>query len=108
MSKQLEERSRKQKNSLVASKESEVVRKVMPLMNLNEDYQRRAFMEALKRFNVTEKELEDGFWAAYADHFTPASGIEFRHIFKHVQKNREEKPFDSEKARQFYGVNDEN
>ena len=89
MSKQLEERSRKQKNSLVASKESEVVRKVMPLMNLNEDYQRRAFMEALRRFNVTDKELEDGFWKAYADHFTPASGIEFRHIYKHVLESRE-------------------
>ena len=89
MSNQLDKKSQKQNSSLIASKNSEVVRKVMPLMNLNEDYQRRAFLEALQKFSVTEKELEDGFWGAYADHFTPSTGIEFRHIYKHVLESRE-------------------
>lgn len=63
----------------------------MPRMNLNDDMERSSFIEALKRFNVTEKELEEGFWQAYADHYTPQTGIEFRHIFKHIKENRESK-----------------
>lgn len=57
-------------------------------MNLPGDHHKAGFLQAIKRFNVTEKELENGFWRAYADHYTPSSGIEFRHIYKHVQKMR--------------------
>lgn len=60
-------------------------------MNLPKDHHKAGFMEALKRFDVTEEELDYGFWCAYADHFTPQSGIEFRHIYKHVQEFRKNK-----------------
>ena len=62
----------------------------MPLMNLPEDHDKAGFLKALEKFDVTEKELEDGFWKAYGDHFVPQSGIEFRHIFKHIKESREE------------------
>lgn len=61
----------------------------MPLMNLPENHDKAGFLQALKRFNVTESELEQGFWDAYADHFTPQTGIEFRHIYKHVLIKRD-------------------
>lgn len=64
----------------------------MSLMNLPENHHKAGFLKAVKKFNVTEKELEEGFWRAYADHYTPQSGIEFRHIFKHVAQIREEEP----------------
>ena len=64
----------------------------MPLMNLPEDQHKAGFLKAVKKFKVTEEELKEGFWRAYADHYTPQSGIEFRHIYKHVQKIREEEP----------------
>lgn len=61
----------------------------MPLMNLPEQHHKQAFMQAIERFKITEQELEDGFWKAYADHYTPSTGIEFKHIFKHVKETRE-------------------
>lgn len=61
----------------------------MPLMNLPENHHKAGFLKAISRFNVTEEELEDGFWKAYADHFTPQTGIEFKHIYKHVSEKRE-------------------
>lgn len=61
-------------------------------MNLPENHHKAGFLKAVKKFNVTEKELEEGFWRAYADHYTPQSGIEFRHIFKHISQIREEEP----------------
>lgn len=60
----------------------------MPLMNLPEPHHKAGFMKAVQRFKVTESELEDGFWKAYADHFTPQTGIEFRHIFKWIEIDR--------------------
>lgn len=76
----------------------------MPLMNLPSKHHKQAFMKAVEKFNVTDKELEKGFWLAYADHYTPASGIEFRHIYKHVQIMREKgEEFTSEMYDQMYG-----
>lgn len=63
----------------------------MPLMNLPENHHKAGFLKAIKKFDVTEKELEDGFWEAYADHFTPQTGIEFRHIYKHIKAKRDER-----------------
>lgn len=84
----------KQSSSLIASKGSDIVREVMPLMNLDKDFERMGFLKALERFQVTEKELEYGFWEAYADHFTPQSGIEFRHIYKHIKQKRDSRVID--------------
>lgn len=81
---------KKPKNSLVATKNSQVIQYVMPLMNLPGDHHKAGFLKAVKRFEVTESELEEGFWRAYADHFVPQTGIEFKHIYKHVEKIREE------------------
>lgn len=46
------------------------------------------FMKALERFEITEKELNDGFWKAYADPFIPSTGVEFRHLWKHIEVMR--------------------
>jgi len=62
----------------------------MPLMNLPENHDKAGFIEAIHRFNITESELEEAFWLAYADHFVPQSGIEFKHIYKHVEAKRKE------------------
>jgi hypothetical protein len=72
----------------------------MPLMNLPENHDKAGFLKALDKFNITEKELEDGFWGAYADHFVPQSGIEFKHIYKHIKAKRDEEPeFNPEAAK---------
>lgn len=82
---------KKPNNSLVATKDSVILREIMPLMNLPENHHKAGFLKAIGRFNVTEEELEDGFWKAYADHFTPQTGIEFKHIFKHIKEKRDER-----------------
>lgn len=74
-----------------ASKNMELVKSVARLINISDDIHAQLFIKAVKRFELTENELVDGFWRAYADHMIPSSGIEFRHIFKHVTQIREEK-----------------
>ena len=49
----------------------------------------KMFTISLKRYRITEAELEHGFFEAFADHMVPATGIEFRHIYKHIIKLRE-------------------
>lgn len=44
--------------------------------------------EAAKQNEVTCKELYNAFWKAYSDQYTPASGIEWRHLWKHIEKMR--------------------
>ena len=60
----------------------------MPVLNLPTDFDKSVFMKAIKKFEITEEELSEGFWKAYADPYVPASGIEFRHIFKYVEVMR--------------------
>jgi hypothetical protein len=46
--------------------------------------------EAMRRNKMTIKEAIDGFWKAYGDPYVPQGRIEFRHIWKHVEKERQE------------------
>jgi len=57
-------------------------------MNLNNQTDKKLFVDALKRFEVTEKELNDAFWISYSDPYVPSSGAEFRHLWKHIEKMR--------------------
>lgn len=45
--------------------------------------------EAMRRDKVTAYELNQAFWSAYKDHYTPSSGIEWRHLWKHIQAIRD-------------------
>lgn len=60
----------------------------MPFMNLPSSNDQTLFLKALDRFKVTEIELNNAFWNAYADTYVPSSGIEFRHLYKHIEKER--------------------
>ena len=57
-------------------------------MNLPTQVDRKMFMKALERFKITEKEMNEGFWQAYADPYVPQSGLEFRHLWKHIEVMR--------------------
>lgn len=46
---------------------------------------------AFDRFKVTFDEAMDAVWKAYADPFVSNGKIEFRHLWKHIEKDREEK-----------------
>lgn len=48
--------------------------------------------QALKRFNVTADEVFDAFWKAYADPYVSQGKIEFRHLWKHIEKERHKEP----------------
>src|SRR5690554_5021343 len=65
-------KEQKQSNSLIAT--DKLIAEIMPLMNLPEQHHKQAFMQAIERFKITEQELGDGFWKAYADHYTPSTG----------------------------------
>lgn len=58
---------------------------LLPTFNLPSKADKVVFMSALKRFKITEKEMEESFWLAYADPYVPSTGIEFRHIWKHIE-----------------------
>lgn len=45
-------------------------------------------LEAMRRDNILPEELHDAFWAAYKDQYTPATGIEWRHLWKHIELQR--------------------
>lgn len=78
----------------------------------NNDHELAMWQEALKRNNVTPVEAYNAFWAAFSDPYTPASGIEWKNLWKHIQKNRENS-YDAkdvnwdeiEKTRKKYDVN---
>lgn len=54
----------------------------------NNEYEPELLQKVLKDNQVTCKELHDAFYKAYSDHFTPQSGIEWRHLWKHIEKSR--------------------
>ena len=43
---------------------------------------------AMKHFNVTTDEAMTAFWEAYADPYVSQGKIEFRHLWKHIEKTR--------------------
>ena len=47
-----------------------------------------AFREACQREEVTCKELIDAYWKAYSDPYVGKEGIQFRHLWKHIEKAR--------------------
>lgn len=60
----------------------------MAFANLTTDLQKGIFLKALERDEVTEKELNDSFWCAYRDAYVPSTGIEYRHLYKHIEVMR--------------------
>ena len=54
---------------------------------------------ALERNRVTADEVFNAFWKAYADPYVSQGKIEFRHLWKHIEQSREDKPFNPEIAR---------
>jgi hypothetical protein len=65
-----------------------LVIEVMSRCNLESDDDRILFVLLLDNFSVTQLELYKGFFSAYADHMTPQTGIEFKHIYKHIKDRR--------------------
>lgn len=57
-------------------------------MNLPSKTDKELFIKGLERFEITEQELNDAFWEAYADPYVPSTGTEFRHLWKHINKKR--------------------
>lgn len=47
-----------------------------------------AFKECLNRNNVTCQELIDAYWKAYSDPYVGKEGIQWRHLWKHIEKSR--------------------
>lgn len=74
----------------LASHNPELVRSVVANMNIKDENDLKFFSVSLNRHKITQQELEHGFLEAYSDHMTPASGIEFKHIYKHIKLLREE------------------
>lgn len=72
----------------LAVENRELIRQALPAFNLPSAPDKQIFMKALQKFAVTEKELYEAFWMAYADPYVPASGIEFRHLWKHIEVMR--------------------
>ena len=66
----------------------ETIESIIPAMNLPGMAEKSMFMTALKRFEVTDHELIEAFWLAYADPYVPSAGIEFRHLWKHIEGMR--------------------
>ena len=99
-SKIMKKNTKSQKNSLsnttpnpsnkVSAKDSGLLKDIIPAMNLPGDADKKMFMIALEKYEVTEKELYESFWQAYADPYVPPSGIEFRHIYKHIKSKRDQ------------------
>jgi hypothetical protein len=61
-------------------------------------------IEACEKQNVMPKEMYDAFWKAYSDPYVPKTGIEFKHLWKHIEKDRygeEGKLFTYEKMLQY-------
>lgn len=48
--------------------------------------------EAMRRKEVTIMEAVEGFWGAYSDPYVKDGDIQWRHIWKAIEKMREEKP----------------
>ena len=47
-----------------------------------------AFRESCSRNDVSCKELIDAYWKAYSDPYVGKEGIQWRHLWKHIEKHR--------------------
>lgn len=47
-----------------------------------------AFKESVSRNDVTCQELIDAYWKAYSDPYVGKEGIQWRHLWKHIEKTR--------------------
>lgn len=84
----------------LAVNKMDLVRDVMNFMNLPDAKEKKLFVLALRRYEITERELQESFWKAYSDQYVPASGIEFRHLWKYIEVSRygsQRKPLTYEK-----------
>lgn len=54
----------------------------------NTEFEPKLLAQLLKENNVTIREAITAFKKAYSDHYTPASGIEWRHLWKHIEEMR--------------------
>ena len=54
----------------------------------NTDFEPQLLRHLLKEHEVTIAEAIKAFKKAYSDHYTPASGIEWRHLWKHIEEMR--------------------
>lgn len=72
-----------------AIKNPSLVIELFPLMDLSNEMQEDLFMISLDRHNISERELIDGFLDAHEDYYTPSTGIQFKHIWKHIKMKRD-------------------
>lgn len=56
--------------------------------NWNTDFEPKLLKDLLDENEVTISEAVKAFKKAYSDHYTPASGIEWRHLWKHIEEMR--------------------
>lgn len=56
--------------------------------NWNTDFEPKLLKDLLDEHEVTISEAVKAFKKAYSDHYTPASGIEWRHLWKHIEEMR--------------------
>lgn len=46
------------------------------------------FRRACEQFEVTCQEMIDAYWKAYSDPYVGKEGIQFRHLYKHIEQHR--------------------
>jgi hypothetical protein len=56
--------------------------------NWNTDFEPKLLQSLLDEHDVTVEEAVKAFKKAYSDHYTPSSGIEWRHLWKHIEEMR--------------------
>lgn len=54
----------------------------------NSDVEPLLLKQMLNEYEVTIGEAIEAFKKAYSDHYTPKSGIEWRHLYKHIEEMR--------------------
>jgi len=47
-----------------------------------------SFKQAVKMNSVTCQELIDGYWGSYSDQYVGKEGIQWRHLWKHIDEQR--------------------
>ena len=48
----------------------------------------KIFKLAFSTFKISFEEAYTALWKAFADAYVPSTGIEFRHIYKHIEERR--------------------
>jgi hypothetical protein len=48
----------------------------------------KIFKLAFSTFKISFEEAYLGIWKAFADAYVPSTGIEFKHIYKHIEERR--------------------